>query len=262
MAKETGYIAQTIGFVSMDCVVILGEGGFEKIRPETVDFRKSFSNKAVEFRVCSLLGTTFNDHRGEFWLQARRQRDLHEFVATFFKVDTGHDSQVDCSPEIDEICIALILDLHLSFFLLFLVRTLIGFVLVFFIIGTLAKNFGLELLVGLFVLLPLRIEFEDIETILSINFIIETDTMGNLIFLLNQVEFLLDRRVVLVSILANLEQDLDHILNSFVDVGLVQNIPELIKHRQSDGSAHLFQVLADFPGQTDGNLHAIVRRFM
>jgi hypothetical protein len=33
MAKETGYIAQTIGFVSMDCVVVLGEGSFEKIGP-------------------------------------------------------------------------------------------------------------------------------------------------------------------------------------------------------------------------------------
>jgi uncharacterized membrane protein len=106
-------------------------------------------------------------------------------VATFFKVDTGHDSQVDCSPEIDEICIALILDLHLSFFLLFLIRSLVGFVLIFFFVATLAKNFGLELLVRLFVLLPLRIVFEDIEAVLSINFVIETDTMGDLIFLLN-----------------------------------------------------------------------------
>jgi hypothetical protein len=107
-------------------------------------------------------------------------------VATFFKIDTGHDSQVDCSPEIDEICIALILDLHLSFFLLFLIRSLVGFVLIFFFfVATLAKNFGLELLVRLFVLLPLRIVFEDIEAVLSINFVIETDTMGDLIFLLN-----------------------------------------------------------------------------
>jgi hypothetical protein len=106
-------------------------------------------------------------------------------VATFLEVDTGHDSQVDCPPEIDEICITLILDLHLSFFLLFLVRTLVSCILVFFTIATLAKDVGLELLVSLFMLLPLRIVFEDIETILSIDLIIETDTMGDLIFLLN-----------------------------------------------------------------------------
>ena len=155
-------------------VVVLGECCLEQIRPEAINLCKPLSNQAVEFGVCPLLRATLDNHRWQFVLQASRQGNLHQFVTAFFEIYTRHDRQVDGPSEIDEICVALILDVHLSFFLRLFIRALV-IVLVFLVLTSLAQNLGLQALVSLFVILPLLIELEDVESILSVHLVIQAN---------------------------------------------------------------------------------------
>jgi hypothetical protein len=109
-------------------------------------------------------------------------------VATFFRIDAGHNCQVYRFSEGDKICIALIFNLqYLLFLSLFVVFAIITIVLVAFLITTLPKDFRLRLSIFLFVLLPLWIKFENIQTIFHIDFVIQGNDMGDLIFFLHQV---------------------------------------------------------------------------
>lgn len=107
-------------------------------------------------------------------------------------------------------------------------------------------------------LLPFSIVLEDIEGVLRLNLIIESDLVCDLVFLLDQVQLFLNRRVVLVPILPDLEQHLDHILYSLIDVGFVKDIPELVKHRQGNRTAHLLQMLTHLSSQADGDFNTVV----
>jgi hypothetical protein len=52
---------------------------------------------------------------------ASRELDLHQFVACFFEVETGHDGQIDGSSEVDKVRVRLVLDFHGALLLGFLV---------------------------------------------------------------------------------------------------------------------------------------------
>lgn len=91
VSEEGGDVAQPVGLVAVDRVVVFGKGGLEQVRPETVDLGKSLSDQTVELRVCPFLRATLDDHRRQLRLQAGRQGDFHQLVAAFFEVDTGHD---------------------------------------------------------------------------------------------------------------------------------------------------------------------------
>ena len=91
---------------------------------------------------------------------------------------------------------------------------------------------------------PLFVVLEDVESILRLDLIVKTKPMGDLIFLLHEIQLVFHRRVVFISIFAHLEQNFDHVLHPLVDIGLVQDIPELVKHCQCDGPAHFFQMLS------------------
>lgn len=69
--------------------------------------------------------------------------------------------------------------------------------------------------------LPLCVEFEDIETVLRFYLVIQTDPMRDLILFFNEVQLFLDSWVVLVPVLTDLEQNLDHILDSLINVCFV-----------------------------------------
>jgi hypothetical protein len=112
------------------------------------------------------------------------------------------------------------------------------------------------------VLFPFWIKLENIQSVLGIDVIVQINLMCDLIFFLDQVEFLPDRRVVLISVFPNLEQNFDHVLCSFVDIGLVQNAAKLVKYSQRYGLAHFLQVLSYFSRQADGDFHRVVRRFV
>jgi hypothetical protein len=133
MSEETRDIAQAIGFIPVNRIVVFRERRLKKVRPETIDLCEPFPNQTVELGVCPLLRATLNDHRRKLMLQTSGQRDFHQFVAAFFEIDTRHDRQVDRPSEVDEVRIALVLDVHPPFFLL-LFRALIGLVLVFLLV--------------------------------------------------------------------------------------------------------------------------------
>ncbi len=102
------------------------------------------------------------------------QIDPHQFVTTFFGINTGHYSQVYRLTKSDKIGVALILNLQ-RLFLLFLLVVLaiitVIFVAIFFV-APLSENFRFSSLVFLFVLLPIWVEFKDVQTVLHVNLII------------------------------------------------------------------------------------------
>jgi hypothetical protein len=63
--------------------------------------------------------------------------------------------------------------------------------------------------------------------------------MRNLIFLFHEIQLFPDRWIIFIAILSYLEQDLNHVLNALIDVGLMQNAAELIEYGKSDWCAHL-----------------------
>ena len=55
MSKETCDVSQSVGLVSVNCVVVLSKGLFEQVSPQTIQFCESFPNEAKELGVCFLL---------------------------------------------------------------------------------------------------------------------------------------------------------------------------------------------------------------
>ena len=84
--------------------------------------------------------------------------------------------------------------------------------------------------------------------------------MCDLILLLDQIQLLLDNRVVLVLVLAHLEEHLDHVLRTTVDISLVENVSELVENGMGDGRGHLLQEQADLPHEADSDLDTVVGR--
>lgn len=70
VSEELSDNSQAICFVAVNGVVVLDKGGFEELIPHAVDFAKTLTNQAEEFVVGSLLGTTLDDHRWKFVLEA------------------------------------------------------------------------------------------------------------------------------------------------------------------------------------------------
>ena len=86
--------------------------------------------------------------------------------------------------------------------------------------------------------------------------------MSDLVLLFHQVQLLFDSRIILVLVLPDLEKDLDHVLHSLVNVLLVKNASELVKHSQRDRSTHLLKMLSDFSRQTNCNFNAVIGRLV
>jgi hypothetical protein len=82
--------------------------------------------------------------------------------------------------------------------------------------------------------------------------------MGDLIFLLHQIQLFLYGWIVFVAILSNLKQDFNHILDSLIDICFVKNASKLVENRQGDWTAHLFQVLSNLTSQTNCDFDAII----
>jgi hypothetical protein len=48
MAEKARNVSQSVCFVSMDSVIVFGEGILEKLVPKTIDFGKSLPDEAIE----------------------------------------------------------------------------------------------------------------------------------------------------------------------------------------------------------------------
>lgn len=97
VTKESGNVSEAVGLVSMDGFVVVGKRFFEKVLPKPVELAEALADVAVELRIGSLLRTTFHNHRDQFRFLAGGQRDFHQLVTAFLKVDRRHDCEVDCT---------------------------------------------------------------------------------------------------------------------------------------------------------------------
>lgn len=86
--------------------------------------------------------------------------------------------------------------------------------------------------------------------------------MGDLVFLFHQIQLLLHSRIILVLVLAYLEQYFNHVLHSLVDISFVQDASELIVDCQSNLRVHLFDMLSHFLHQPHSDLNAVVCRLV
>lgn len=84
--------------------------------------------------------------------------------------------------------------------------------------------------------------------------------MRNRILLLHQIQPLGNDGVILVLVLPNLEQDLDHVLHALVDPALVQDRAEPFVHAVVGLRRRLGEEGADFAHEGDGDLDAVVCR--
>ena len=69
MAKEARDISKAIGFVSVDCGVIITERLFEAFVPNPVEFAEPLADKTVECGIGAFLGATLDDHVAKLDLQ-------------------------------------------------------------------------------------------------------------------------------------------------------------------------------------------------
>ena len=66
MTKETTDIAEFVGLISMDGVVVCSECFLEVVRPYPIQFTESLADETVEVVVRPLLRTTFDNHFAHF----------------------------------------------------------------------------------------------------------------------------------------------------------------------------------------------------
>lgn len=71
VAKELGNDAQTVRLVSVDGIVVLGEGLFEKLLPHAIELAKTLTDQAEELVVGTFLRAALDDHRRHLMLQTR-----------------------------------------------------------------------------------------------------------------------------------------------------------------------------------------------
>ena len=71
MPKETGNIAQSVRFVSVNRVVVVTKRLFDTFHPNTIEFTETFANKPIKVGVGPFLRTTFDNHVHEFNLKSR-----------------------------------------------------------------------------------------------------------------------------------------------------------------------------------------------
>lgn len=169
----------------MNSVVVFGERLLEQVGPQAVELSKALTNQAEEFGVGLLLRAALDDHRWQFVLLTRRKLDFHQFVTRFFEIQAGHDGQVNGSAQIDKVGVGLILDFNSTILLdFFVVRAVfIGTTTFVLVVAAFPENFGLQSLVGLFVLLVVCVELENIQAVFHTDVAIQVELVGDLILL-------------------------------------------------------------------------------
>jgi hypothetical protein len=72
VAEELCDDAKTVGFQTMNRIVVLDKRSLEELVPHAVDLAKTLTDQAEELVISTFLGATLDDHRREFVLQSRR----------------------------------------------------------------------------------------------------------------------------------------------------------------------------------------------
>jgi len=264
MPEKPGDVSELVGLVTMNRRIVLDERLLEQVHPHPIQPSKSLSKQAHELQIDLLLCTGLDNHRYQLWLLASRKPELHQLMRGFLRIRARLDAEINGPPQVDKIRVGLILDLHRFCLLLFLfvALRLVFVVFVVLIVTALAQNLRLQLLVFILVGLPVGVIFEYVQAILGLDVVVEPDAVGDLVLLLYKIQLLLDHRVVLVLILAHLEQNLNHVLRTPIDVSLVENVPELVEDGVSNLGRHLLQKQANLAHKSHGNLDTVVGGFL
>lgn len=188
MTEKPSYIPKSVGLVSMNGGVVKPEGALETIVPDSVELAESFADETIKGGVRSLLRAALYDHFAELYLFAFFELNLEKFMNGFFVVQGIHDREVDDTTQVREICRRAVLNAFLfldNFFFVFLLR--LGLLRPLFIRAIFTQDFSFDGLVPFLVLDVVRIEFEDVETLLDLQFLLKLDLMSDLIVFLDQI---------------------------------------------------------------------------
>jgi hypothetical protein len=96
--------------------------------------------------------------------------------------------------------------------------------------------------------------------LLNLDLVVKRNAVGDKVLLLNEVEPFRNDGVVLVLVLANLEENLDHVLNALVDVALVEDGAETVEDTVVGTRRVLSEESADLAHEGDSDLDTVVRR--
>lgn len=233
VAEEAGDVAEPIRLVPMDGVVVRAEAVFKVDRPHRVELGQSLAHEAVEFVVAPLLRATLNHHVAQLALVPLWHLHLEQLVHRLLKVERGHDGDVDRSAQIDQVGLGLVVDVEGTVggdasvdivFILVLVALLTSATALLAV--TVAEDLPLDLLVLVLVLGEFWVHLEHVEAVLYDEVVVQTETVGDEVVLLDQVESLGDDGVVLELLSSDLEEDFDHVLHPLLDSALVQDRSE------------------------------------
>lgn len=81
VSKKFGNVADFVGFVAMNGIIILAEGVFEEVGPHAVDLGESLADEAVEFSIGALLRAALHHHGAEFGLHSRGKGNLAAYIS-------------------------------------------------------------------------------------------------------------------------------------------------------------------------------------
>lgn len=143
MTKELCSVSQFVYFQSMHCYVLLLE---EIMEQRSVDLwvqqTESLSKQSVKPDICSFLSATLENHIAQLCLLSFTNVKLQQFVTAVFKVNWGHDNQVDGPSKIYQIFLRKVNYLRGKELLMDGVPYLIVFVDVFFRLEIRAVHIG------------------------------------------------------------------------------------------------------------------------
>lgn len=87
VAEEASNVAQSIGLVSMDGVVVSCEAARKRFRPLAMELAEALAHVAIELAVGSLLRTALDDHVAQLDILTFGDVELQKLVDTLLKVE-------------------------------------------------------------------------------------------------------------------------------------------------------------------------------
>lgn len=114
VTEEARDVAEAVGLVSMDGVVVVAEALFEVVGPLAMELAEALAHVAVELAVGALLGAALYDHVAKLNVLTFGNLELEELVHALFKVERGHDGEIDGSPQVGKVGLGPVVNLELS----------------------------------------------------------------------------------------------------------------------------------------------------
>lgn len=269
VAKEPSNVSESIGLITMNGVVVVAKALFEVFGPFPMQFAEAFSHVAVEFAVGAFLGATLDDHVAQLDILAFGDLELEQLVNALFEIERGHDGQVDGPTQVDEVGLGSIVDLELTLGVIraftvvrarprlaVCVGTAIIAVFVF------AQDLCFDRSITLLVLEKLGVGLKDVQALLDVELIVQADSVGNLIILLNKVQRLRNARIVLKAFSTHLGKHLDHVLHTLADLAFVKDGAEAVEYAVVCFGCFFCEKGTNFAHEADCNLDTVICRLL